>query len=1167
MYNKGDYLTVGKNEPISSEFITSLSFQHLFNCISIKDTKSNRVIDGLTKEYNAKIDNVFNNSNSPLSYFIDEIEDLFLYTKNHITNIINKPRSAIIKVECLLPKEKITNVDSKMFRWLANKPGNTFREKLSNVSKVKATKKVYSYDIKENQVFLSYLLLLKDYFEDKKVLIEQFPLIFGLDSSNLSTINSKISFITKAIRKFKDLYPDVKAKNFSTPNNALINDEQYSPIWKSYRYIRTSNFDNLKLENIKKKLLNVLFHCVRNLICNSELIQISDFPQKYDEEINKSIIFINENNFEIFDISFSDDSIKVKNKKVDLTNKTENSSIQEFQVEILESSNFERGLPFKIDYRGETQNFYFDLKGIKESAFYIYKFLNLKQKINDNIPNEKSIVHPFISINDYSNRILSSKDKLSINVNYEGASTYLNNNKLFVITDNLLTAHKLLDDDISKSSYLHYLKPYIKNEYVLYDVSDVLDEFSSSSLRNSISSTFLFSYPIWRSVLGGETVGDLNISNVFDCVGDEFYVSSLEHKKDLFVHVGPTLIKSNMDIPSEKDFLEMYLQEYVEEYKYTTLGKENINKIIESGILQKILILKGEAPVIVLNNRTTKDEIYLISFDAEIFNKVKAMYVSKINRLISLYDQEVNCLIIPDYLDKEDFNCDYIIHNQELFKGSLKILKRLEAGKTTWYEKLPNLSLEIVKNGLWDDLCLTKNREEENIIGKSISIDVNDIFTLIKGQDTYRLPLRKSFIGESNKDYSVVLKDKSFPLKENVDVKLKLIYQYGSANAYDLIFTPVGKAPFKEIKAVWEETQNRDVSHLFFPEIKDIELTAAEAADKYSKVLRDLRELQYPSFNWREYKFFDRIANQAHRLYGYSNEYKTKIINDAKPVVPIIKKWLDSLHSDYANDLKKGKETPFYKFKIAVLEELLSTLTLDIDLIKTNYFVFPENVYGRYLGTESDNKVVIKELYKFMSNMSFSKERNNRIINKRVFEYPELYKVDTLICRLTAASAINHKFLLQVYESDAITAKEISKHILSLMRLLKNGKFQDCQSESIYAFSSVVELLFSFLFLRNKVGLETYLPNGKGAQEIIYCLKEFNRNYSYLKEHYSPIKGNNDKDNLPFFKTKLRFSNINKPDELYKVPNDIYILYLFLSGDEQAGKVTINVDDGNKQFN
>ena len=76
----------------------------------------------------------------------------------------------------------------------------------------------------------------------------------------------------------------------------------------------------------------------------------------------------------------------------------------------------------------------------------------------------------------------------------------------------------------------------------------------------------------------------------------------------------------------------------------------------------------------------------------------------------------------------------------------------------------------------------------------------------------------------------------------------------------------------------------------------------------------------------------------------------------------------------------------------------------------------------------------------------------------------------------------------------------------------------------------------------------------------MYCLKEFVRNYN--KEIPNQIKNLADKGReFKPFKTKLQIRGVSLPEELKNVPYDIYVLYLFLSGNEEAGKVTIYAGD------
>ena len=119
-----------------------------------------------------------------------------------------------------------------------------------------------------------------------------------------------------------------------------------------------------------------------------------------------------------------------------------------------------------------------------------------------------------------------------------------------------------------------------------------------------------------------------------------------------------------------------------------------------------------------------------------------------------------------------------------MITGANEIIQRLKNNEITWYEKLPKLSLEIIRDGMFDNLVLVDNQECENIIGKKFNITVNDKLTLSKGNKNYILPLNKSFIGAENDSFVAKAEDPSFPLDEDVDVKLIIEYKFSHTIIY-----------------------------------------------------------------------------------------------------------------------------------------------------------------------------------------------------------------------------------------------------------------------------------------------------------------------------------------------------------------------------------------------
>lgn len=71
-----------------------------------------------------------------------------------IKNISNSPSRALKKVEVKMPAYRATGLGNKSMRWLSERPGLSFAEKVSPENKVLTTKTVFTVDTKENREFM-----------------------------------------------------------------------------------------------------------------------------------------------------------------------------------------------------------------------------------------------------------------------------------------------------------------------------------------------------------------------------------------------------------------------------------------------------------------------------------------------------------------------------------------------------------------------------------------------------------------------------------------------------------------------------------------------------------------------------------------------------------------------------------------------------------------------------------------------------------------------------------------------------------------------------------------------------------------------------------------------------------------------------------------------------
>ena len=136
-------------------------------------------------------------------------------------------------------------------------------------------------------------------------------------------------------------------------------------------------------------------------------------------------------------------------------------------------------------------------------------------------------------------------------------------------------------------------------------------------------------------------------------------------------------------------------------------------------------------------------------------------------------------------------------------------------GIALWRDHLPDLSIRILRDGLFENFYLVKNATVTPELRRVVDIPVEESFTLPAGQTHYSFPLQQ---GEGNKELQFVayLKSPAFPLKESTVCTLKMIYSYGADNPYELKFIPLDseKAGFKSILVDWQPASESEASDL-----------------------------------------------------------------------------------------------------------------------------------------------------------------------------------------------------------------------------------------------------------------------------------------------------------------------------------------------------------------
>ena len=180
---------------------------------------------------------------------------------------------------------------------------------------------------------------------------------------------------------------------------------------------------------------------------------------------------------------------------------------------------------------------------------------------------------------------------------------------------------------------------------------------------------------------------------------------------------------------------------------------------------------------------------------------------------------KVFILPLEDTIKKPDLRKDYkwLGSSWSPLKGCQTLNRWQEEADdiALWRDHLPELSIRIVRDGLFENFYLVKDATVTPQRGRTVNIPVEESFTLPAGQMHYSFPLQQ---GEGNKELHFVayLKSPAFPLKKATACKLMMTYTYGADDPYELKFIPLdsAEAGFKSIRVEWRSASEGEVADL-----------------------------------------------------------------------------------------------------------------------------------------------------------------------------------------------------------------------------------------------------------------------------------------------------------------------------------------------------------------
>ena len=290
----------------------------------------------------------------------------------------------------------------------------------------------------------------------------------------------------------------------------------------------------------------------------------------------------------------------------------------------------------------------------------------------------------------------------------------------------------------------------------------------------------------------------------------------------------------------------MYIDEYIKK-NGISVSDNIIKNLINTRDIYKIICDRQN---ILIKN---KGQYITIKYDASIFKSI----VEHISSCIKNDGGNNPIVIFAPRTDNKTF-----VSVDDFAVGCQRVLKRIENKQVIYKEYLPELSLEVIRNGTFDVLELISKENPPQVITEAsmdeeVNIPIeNGRFVFMAGRDKLYCPLTREEFGESKKRDKLAMfyEPKIFPLKEPVEVELSLKYRYGDPDSYRLIATPIN-GEFDDISSQWCDETERIMGNEKIPEYTPQKIRNTDV-DVNSIIMEAMSKMDS---NW----FYGKTANKG----------------------------------------------------------------------------------------------------------------------------------------------------------------------------------------------------------------------------------------------------------------------------------------------------------------
>lgn len=1142
----------------------------------------------------------------PLPY--DDVMQIIDYCVIQLQRVFNNPRHSIVKVDKMVNCYKMRNTGNRTMDWLGKQPGKTIKEKLSGKNKMLTQVNEYSYDVKENQVAMMLYRQIMKRVNDR--------LNNGIEKNGYGELESiEINQMMKLKKSLRNSnISEVKPVNHAVANNVLLADKNYSVIWRAY--LEMCKYD----KHISSKWNEAL-----NLFVKSSFIVTCTYFTSIDNSqiIEERLDFSDSSNKQFrcvvdFDL---DKPLYIKlllqENNIHLNILENNLLIAKYCLEFQPDCNSEllekRGYPINIEISGEMSDklqIMADISGINSVVNWCLDRIKehkdwelVNKKLYDTVLSGTCVFDAvtngeYITVN---NTAMCNVSNTAVGYEIDEKITYFagKQNCLYVNTKENISISDSVSDKLQTEALLISFEnirkrvEFLQDDYFIYTIPDSLEEFSQKKFKQCVKVWFPRSFPVWRSVAALTELLESNkqafqSGNIFvsvDLMGQVASVGLLAIKREprvqgyVCTHSPPFPEIETGEIITENYFLQNYATKFIESTG-TQVDDNDIKQLVKSGIVRKVLKNKKSQNYTVIKAQDI--HILKINYDSEIVEKCKTEWLDAIgefwNETNKLLDKEytiqfVNILndVIMNFVTIDEINSivkthkgfkgSYYSDNYNVNKGAYVYLERLQKHKPTWTEYLPQLSLEVIKNGTYTQLELVGDNISFDVMGDDNEHIVEERLVLKASEKEFRFLLKKNDISRTSSSIEAYITDKSFPLDHDVVVKLSVKYKYGFDNSYELTLRPENpdEKAFDEIIVEWENVNHDNKYVNIWPsKIKPLpdenirkEIEAVKIS--LSKIEESIRThmVNYTAEQDKSVQIqrTDRFLTQ--------NIFKIRniIMSDLPEVEEFVNWMINSQLYTYLGQIadifkrtdisenffeyNKGEELSFFEGDCM---QVMFSLGKHTPKQIQEYFV---KTYERR-DEKSRTKVMIDMLLRNGDNKS-AIELLIKEIKDAVNQNTYNVKMDNLVKELGKMCCFDSELIYSFYEVDDSFINDMIDYMLKRLHIMleKCKRYREnynLNKSDVKRYLGYLEAILAILRLRDPERVIDFKILAVGSEEAKGLSNTIRELDEYMKHPRSSV----------------RFEMaVEKPESLSKMSDLAYALDLYLNGDSRAATIEV----------